>query len=845
MQKGFFIFVLFLIASVSANSMELKDNLEVRVPAYMPAELRSQVTDLQHAVIKSPTRTAEQIPPRARILWQWANAYSLTGRPLHPEFTSTMVRMINGPLPPRLVESYGPTLDWFIREFSFRDANPDGIGYLTSDHLGPFSANGYAELRQTYTVGSEPIRKGGGLLVATRMYGGPFVIQTEDPTGDGYLTVTTNNPEVEFEISNLMVSGMFSGQLGGTNPRPFFKVKKGTLNSGDQVSITAGDRRYGSKGVKLPSQSSSAMRVRVFISLEDENQLFSMNELPFFSQGLETANVRGFGPSVAAVGEMALLSIRSEDTFRNRATSGFRPYNIYDGDKLIHRIGDTSRPYHEFNYRFENPGTYYLTVRSNDGAFEGEFNPILVENKPAQRIYWGETHGHTGFAEGAGTVENFFRFGREDARLDFLTLSEHDIWLDDYEFEVLRKEVKEYFDSDRYLTYLGYEWTAPPENGGHHNVLFRTWEGVRRVERQRAPELTHLHQMLKEENRPADVLVIPHAHNPGRWWQSDSEVEALVEIVSNHGTFEWLGRAFLASGYHLGFIGGSDDHIGHPGLRPLSNAGSGPDNFGGMAAVLSESLDRDLVFDAMKARQTYATNGQKIILQAKTNGSEMGREIALARRVEILGRTIGTAPVTYVDLIKNGELMKRLDFMQSANRNSGLVEVRFYSESDPHERNVHSRGARPWQGNLTVEGARILAVKTPNVENVYTESARVNESDPGKVDFFMRTRGAYRSIVLQLADVTRGATISIEATTRRENVSQKIDIGRMSGDPHRISAPEDKFNDEVVVRWIKAPTKREREFRFEDTEAKSSDTWYVRVIQENGGMAWSSPVRMQ
>lgn len=845
MPRGIALLLLFYIASASAQSTELKENLEVRVPAYTSAELRSRIADLQRSVIKTPTTTVAQIPARAKILWEWANAYSLTGRPMHPEFTSMMVRMINSPIPERQVETVGPTLDWFIREFSFRDANPDGIGYLTTDHLGPFPADGYAELKQTYTVGSAPVRAGGGFLVTARMYGGPFEIQADDPAGDGYVTVTTDNPEVAFELSTLTVSGMFSGQLGGANPRPYFKVARGTLNKGDKVYITAGDTSHGGRGLKLPSQSSSAMRVRIFVSLGDENQLFSMNELPFFSQGLETANVRGFGPSVAAAGETVLLSVRSEDVFRNRATSGFRPYNVYDGDQLIRRVDDTSRAYHEFNHRFERPGVHYLSVRSIDGALENDFNPVLVEAEPSQRIYWGETHGHTGFAEGAGTVENFFRFGREDARLDFLTLSEHDIWLDDYEFEVLRKEVKDSFDPGRYLTYLGYEWTAPVVEGGHHNVLFRSWDGVNRVERQRAPELTYLHRMLKEENDPANVLVIPHAHNPGRWWQSDPEIETLVEIVSNHGTFEWLGQAFLSSGYHIGFIGGSDDHVGHPGLRSLSNAGSGSDNFGGMAAVLSTALDRDLVFDAMKARQTYATNGQKIILRATTNGSEMGREIPQAGRVEIEGRTIGTAPVTYIDLIKNGELMERMDFMQSANRSSGVVEIRFDSESDPHERNAMSRGARPWRGTLTVNGARILAVETPNVENIYTESARLNDSDPRTVDFFMRTRGAYRSIILQLSDITRGATVSVAATTRGEQVNQVVDLGRLAGNQQLIASPDGKFSDEVVVRWIKPTTEQDRAFKFRDATSKSGDTWYVRVIQENGGMAWSSPVRMQ
>ena len=70
--------------------------------------------------------------------------------------------------------------------------------------------------------------------------------------------------------------------------------------------------------------------------------------------------------------------------------------------------------------------------------------------------------------------------------------------------------------------------------GGHHNVLFRTPENRRRAERQRAPTLDDLYPLLAAEHDPRDVAVIPHAHAPGSWWQSDPRWESLVEIVSNH-----------------------------------------------------------------------------------------------------------------------------------------------------------------------------------------------------------------------------------------------------------------------------------------------------------------------
>ena len=78
---------------------------------------------------------------------------------------------------------------------------------------------------------------------------------------------------------------------------------------------------------------------------------------------------------------------------------------------------------------FNAQGVYRFAFTSKDGGVAGVSNPIWVKDNPGKRIYWGETHGHSGFAEGSGTPEGYFKFAWEDARLDFATLSEHDIWM--------------------------------------------------------------------------------------------------------------------------------------------------------------------------------------------------------------------------------------------------------------------------------------------------------------------------------------------------------------------------------------------------------------------------------
>ena len=131
-------------------------------------------------------------------------------------------------------------------------------------------------------------------------------------------------------------------------------------------------------------------------------------------------------------------------------------------------------------------GSTGSALRARDGRIKTLSNPVWVRRSPPYRLYWGETHTHTGMAEGQGSIGRSYRFAREDARLDFLGLSEHDIWLDDAEWLAMRQAVKTNTVPGEFVAFLGYEWTLRRQWGGHHNVFFRKPDSMR-VGAQKAP----------------------------------------------------------------------------------------------------------------------------------------------------------------------------------------------------------------------------------------------------------------------------------------------------------------------------------------------------------------------
>lgn len=835
-------------AAIRTDRAEPAPGGAVAVEDYLTPDLRARVERLKQDAAATPTN-AENLSGRLDVLWPWANAYALQGWPIDPDLPY-YVAVSRSPSSAFRVDSprsrvIYAAFDGWIREFALREANPEAIGSLTSPYLGPFTVDTHGEIKQVYTVGDRPLVPGDGFLISMRGYGGSAPLQITDPAADNYVTITTSRDGVAFETSQLPVNGMFSGALGGFQiDRPFLRLSRGELRKGDTVTLTFGDRSGGSRGLAFATTQSTGMRYRIWLHLDRENIRFNLPELPFVLEGGRVAEVRAFAPSVVAAGETFDLSVRAGDRFRNRATGPTPGWRVRLNGATVRETAPGGPSITVLRgLSIDSPGIYTFEVESLDGALRAQSNPVLVERTPSRRIYWGETHGHSGFAEGSGTVDGFFDFAKNDARLDFVTLSEHDLWMDDFEWESLRRAVKTYAEPKRLITFLGYEWTVNASEGGHHNVLFRTPEERDRIGRQGAPTLPDLHRQLDERYDVEDVIVLPHAHQPGDWKISDPDLEPFVEIVSNHGTFEWFGRAYLAQGHQVGFLGGSDDHIGHPGLRPLRDA-PGSDNFGGLAAVIAPEKTGDAIFDAIRDRSGYATNGFRIILDAALSGSRMGLRTGALDERRIEGRVIGTAPIEEIVIVKNGQTVHREGFIEAPPNQFDRLEVKFFSESQQPRWGTESRGWRRWEGRIEIVGAALKGASAPKNENTLTEYVRISRENPRVVEFALRTRGLTKGVELELEGFGRNSEVRVATRGQQgaEGFTHTFSGSDVRDGPRTVIAPQGQYSDEVTLRAIRTPTERVRTFSWIDPEPfTAGDSYFVRVQQIDGGLAWSSP----
>jgi hypothetical protein len=114
----------------------------------------------------------------------------------------------------------------------------------------------------------------------------------------------------------------------------------------------------------------------------------------------------------------------------------------------------------------------------------------------------------------------------------------------------------------------------------------------------------------------------------------------LRQVSDRSGNFV---QDILASGGKLGFIASSNEYY----LAWINQAYKP-----GLAAVISNKLERQSIYNSIKERSTYATTGVKIGLRFTCNDLPMGSVIKTAGAPQFFYEVLGTYLIKCVELIK-------------------------------------------------------------------------------------------------------------------------------------------------------------------------------------------------
>lgn len=285
-----------------------------------------------------------------------------------------------------------------------------------------------------------------------------------------------------------------------------------------------------------------------------------------------------------------------------------------------------------FHYSPSDPGSVLPATK-----FKWKRGLSISASDTRPMIAWhGTLHSHSGWSDGAGTPSDAYAFGRDIGGLDFLAVTDHpEYWLFNpgRTWEQLR-EIAEISNTPDFLALPGFEYSNPVYG---HYIVIGSGSVCSAV---KCPELTDFYSWLTRPENDGALIAFAHPlvqkDNATRYeFNQMSFYPALQSKMFGMEVIHWSGHdrfqfgfsgkqpfidEALAKGWRPGALGSQDNHGINWGL-PNSRVG-----------VLMDTLTRENLMDALRARRFYATSSRDLQLSfdVRVPGSEwipMGGEV--------------------------------------------------------------------------------------------------------------------------------------------------------------------------------------------------------------------------
>ncbi|MCP4165935.1 MAG: DUF3604 domain-containing protein [Chloroflexi bacterium] len=468
-------------------------------------------------------------------------------------------------------------------------------------------------------------------------------------------------------------------------------------------------------------------------------------------------------------------------------------------------------------------------------------NPILVLEEASELYpYWADFHGQSEETIGSNTIDAYFKFARDMALLDIASHQGNDFQIADAYWQKINATTDLFYEPGVFVTFPGYEWSGNTPLGGDRNVFFSA-EGGEIVHSSAAllhdkgtpytiaPTAAELFKALSKQEVPRPF---GFAHVGGRYADisaHDPEIELAVEVHSDWGTFEWLVEEALQRGYRVGICANSDGHKGRAGawIRGAGTFGS----YGGLTCVLATALDRESVLQALTARHFYATTGNRCLMDVKLTTADghsamMGDLFLTAVDTANLHvQTVGSAPIERIQVRNGLDVIETLCPNAEYEMSKRIKIVWSGAEVRGRDRMV------AWHGGLALKGNSILDATPINFWNP------LQTLDDHQLSWRSNTTGGIAGVILTLEKPETGL-LEIK-TVQGDIVCEIAEVGR---DP--VVWPYGGLRKQVeIYRLPDRDPSLQCSFNLSLMKSRGGDNpIYIHMVQEDGHMAWTSPI---
>ena len=488
-----------------------------------------------------------------------------------------------------------------------------------------------------------------------------------------------------------------------------------------------------------------------------------------------------------------------------------------------------------------------------------------------KNLYWGDLHNHCNVGYAKGSLERAYEIAQ--SHLDFFCFTPHTQWHDrpdtgNYQsftegFQKAKndwwkvvKYADDYYKPGKFVSFIGYEWHS--SSYGDNCIIMPGSKGDLLY----PGDITELQTVAKENN----ALLIPHhpaymKDNRGQNWDflGPTDITPVVEIISEHGNAEsdrspipyilhsHGGRYtkntvqyLWSQGKQVGIVGSTDDHLGYPGAYGE-----------GLVAVYADTLTRESIIEAIRNRRTYAVNADRIELDFRLNGHFMGESIPFTPGRKISVKVKGKDVIDRVEVLRNNDVIYRyfpVDRKIKSTSWDKPVLCRIEFGWGPWSA-LNIPRTVDWNFDVNVINGKIISATPCFQTGPFDENRRnlITSLDDHHCQFCSYTarRDAFgerptNSIILEIhGSPETELDVSLSKPVMKNH---KISLRELA-ESNDIFYTGNMPMESVMKHRIVFSENYRADFEFRDkSETEITDWYYVRVVQSNGSLAWSSPI---
>ncbi len=740
---------------------------------------------------------------------------------------------------------------------------PEIVGTATISPTGAFEAGSFQTFTLEYTAGYHGIDDSGSLKIVFRFAGDQTRPQMDDPKRPNYVTVKASN--------NAVLEARYDPK---GNVRPwdrclYIKVVHGFLEEGDKITIVFGDTSGGSPGMRLQTFCEDTFEFRVLVDPIATYTYVPVIEQPFIAivPG-PPAQWRAVTPTLRRPGEAFALRLKAEDKWGNPTDKCDHTLNL-ECDGNVAGLPDTIKlapgqfATEADGLSVDAPGTYRFTLRGPDGETLATSNPLRIAEAPAEGCihYWGDLHGQSEETVGTNSARQYFEFGRDKAFLDVTSHQGNDFQITREFWDELNRLTAEFNEDGRFITLPGYEWSGNTNLGGDRNVYYTDEShGIYRSSHALIADRTDIESDRSTAAKLFETLsemkedVACFAHCGGRYADiklaHDGSVERSVEIHSSWGTFEWILHDAFEMGYRVGIVSNSDGHKGRPGASYPGASLFGA--VGGLTCLQMQELTRPAVFDCLRKRRHFGTTGNRMYIGLALDferegtiyhedpnlGPAEGHPATRALMGDIVHLPAGAAtlkvdvsassPIVRIDIYNGLEHLETLRPFKKEELGKRIRVVWEGAEYRGRFRQVI------WDGTATLDGNEITDASPINFFN---KDKTLDRTGPSGLAWRALTTGNIGGFHATLKEADAG-TLQIETpvTTLDLPVADigyediAVEAGALGRRLSVVRLPDVNTHTDFAF---------ERKIAFRE---KGDNPIFIRVTDEDGHQAWTSPI---